>query len=531
MALRILKIIGLSLFFVSCFTTTFFVGHLANSPDESANYLFASQIANGNAMRFSEPLEASLGNLIHPRSMVAVGEFIVPGSFLGLPVLAGIMGIGWKDGVYLLTPLLAVLAILAWRSFVKNLFANELLADLSAFFLAIHPAFWYYAGRPMMHNVGFLAFLIFAVWAIGVRPIKEKWTILNFVLGGVCLAWALAFRTAEAVWVLPIALAILAVIWKKHVISWKQLLGVVVGFVIVIPPFLWLNNSLYGSPWLTGYTMPSTSVVTSDAPAVAVSVITKIASLVFPFGIHEMNILQNGWSYGFLLYPILTLLALLGIGLVFARWKQETATWRFLLIIGGLILAWLLVVYGSWKFNDNPDPLVLTIGNSYVRYWLPIFAIASVFVAKAVQWISDVPFPRVKIGISVAIMGVCIGASAFTVFGGTDGFLAIRTHLAESAQKKEAVLKATPSDAMIITDYGDKYLFPDRRVVVPLRSDATYAMLRNLVDAAPVYYFGLTLPDGDVDYLNTTILGPQGIILDRSITILDETLYKLRDMR
>ena len=38
-----------------------------------------------------------------------------------------------------------------------------------------------------------------------------------------------------------------------------------------------------------------------------------------------------------------------------------------------VVSAWLLVVYGSWWFSDNPDPTAITLGSSYVRYFLPLY--------------------------------------------------------------------------------------------------------------------------------------------------------------
>ena len=44
----------------------------------------------------------------------------------------------------------------------------------------------------------------------------------------------------------------------------------------------------------------------------------------------------------------------------------------------------LIFYYGSWQFNDNPDPNRFTIGNSYTRYWLPIYLMMMPIAALAI---------------------------------------------------------------------------------------------------------------------------------------------------
>ena len=61
-----------------------------NSPDENANATFAESVRTQNALLVVEPLGAELRGLLHPRSVVAVGTALVPGSFLGLPLFTAL---------------------------------------------------------------------------------------------------------------------------------------------------------------------------------------------------------------------------------------------------------------------------------------------------------------------------------------------------------------------------------------------------------------------------------------------------------
>src|SRR5688572_24799219 len=144
----IIKSLLIGGFFASTLWLVLGMPIIFNSPDESANYLFSNEVIYDQDLALDEEANVELSGIIHPRSMIAIGDKIVPRSFLGLPVVAGIFGILFGPSTILyLTPILAVLTILAWRSSVFMLFNDKRLADVSAFLLMIHPAFWFYSGR------------------------------------------------------------------------------------------------------------------------------------------------------------------------------------------------------------------------------------------------------------------------------------------------------------------------------------------------------------------------------------------------
>ncbi|MBU0614031.1 hypothetical protein KJ766_01960 [Patescibacteria group bacterium] len=520
--------IGLAVFFLSTTLLVFGTGGIFNSPDENANYLFAENFSENQSIGFFEPLNLQVGGIITPRSMIVSGARILPGSFLGLPILSGIFGIINKNLIFLLTPALAVFALIAWRQIILFVFKEEKLAILSAVLLAIHPAFWYYSARTMMHNIGFIALLIIGVYFLIVRPIKNiqmSLNLLDSIFAGIFLGLALAFRTSEILWVAIGALVVFFYSCRAKCISLFNILLVIIFGSLTLVPFAFLNRTLYGGALSTGYTAgDSGNVVATEA----VSFFHQLYNYIFPFGIHEMNIARSVFNYGFLLYPWMTVLAVLGIGLVLFWYKKEDLQWKVLAICLLLLSAWLAVVYGSWNFHDNPNPLALTIGNSYVRYWLPIFVLSSPFMAKGLLWIADIRIKNIKNIIIGSLLVFCTGLSTYIVFFSTDGIVPTRRALATFQAKKTLVLESTEEDSIVIVDMADKYIFPDRRVVVPLRSQATYSAINEMLEYTKVYYFGITLPDADIDYLNTTILGPEHVYIESRVKSTDETLYEFK---
>jgi hypothetical protein len=545
--MNIVRALALILFFFSVIFFAFSPSEVIfNSPDENANAVYAWQFADQSMFAVPSAFDQDWNVLVHPRSTLVVFDRIVPVSFAGLSILAGLVAsILGNWSVVLVTPMLALLAIIAWRQSIFKLFDNERLADLAALFLMIHPAFWHYTGRTMMHNVGFVSLLIIGFYLFTCRPFDKYWHKnwnLDEIFAGLSLGLALAFRSSEALWVLGIVSALF--IWKRTQIGWKRV--VVFGALVLLTllPFLALNDAMYGEPWLTGYTaesqilpLPTLQVPQGalslsngqgELEGVAVSSIDEplsgVLGVLFPFGIHEMNILRNVWDYGFVLYPWMTGLSMLGLIFVFK--KKEYRPW--LIVTLGLSI-WLAFVYGSWSFSDNPDASVLTIANSYARYWLPLFVLASIFAAVAVDRVASViEKRRLPYASSTAwvIALIVILFSARMVIWGTDGFIQTHQNLESFIEKKNVVLEHTPEDSIIVVDMADKYLFPERNVVTPLRDSYIYAYIPEMVDSTEVFYLGITLPKEDIAHLEDVEFEGDDVTVIEVVQLGDETLYQ-----
>ena len=511
-------IVALVIYFCSTSWLTVGVSASFTSPDENANYTFANSMLQTGSLAIHDDVTAQLRGLVHPRSALAVGEFIVPGSFLGLSFAAGLFGhLVGTFGLRLLTPILLMLALFAWFATVKKVTKNEIFAYVATTMLALQPAVWYYAARTMMPNVGFVCFLIFAVWLVVVKPLKKAW--LEFLLAGLGIGLAAFFRLSELVWILPVVMAI-SITYRKEVAGKLPWLMLLLGFALPIAVNASLNVALYQQPWSTGYTVVD-SHVSAEAidhenlqgrGTVTLPIQRSIINLLLPFGVHPKAIIKNVWHYGIGLFWWLSILAAIGIYVSL----REKGGWRKL-ALGTLILAaWLGVLYGSWSFNDNPDPTAITIGDSHLRYWLPLFVLATLFATKGLlRW-------RLKGGLLVVAL-----LSSSLVFGGSDGLLKTRQVLLASAAKRDTILAETEVDSIIVVDRADKFLWPERHVIQPLRSEATYAAMPIAVKLAPLYYFGIPFPEVDLNYLNDDKLGKMGLKIELVDNIEDEALYRI----
>ena len=76
-------------------------------------------------------------------------------------------------------------------------------------------------------------------------------------------------------------------------------------------------------------------------------------------------------------------------------------------------------------------------------------------------------------------------------------------------------------------DRADKFVWPDRTVITPLRSETTYDSMPVMTYLGPLYYFGITLPEKDMTYLNEDKLAAMALFIEEVATVEDETLYRI----
>lgn len=252
----------------------------------------------------------------------------------------------------------------------------------------------------------------------------------------------------------------------------------------------------------------------------------------FPFGLHPRATLVHLSEYGFGLFWWLTILAAGGMIILLQsrdaspeQNQLRKAYGAFFIVSAG----YLALMYGSWTIRDNPDPTAITIGNSYVRYWLPAYVLSVPLAAVCIMWISRrllTPARRALVASALTLM--CVALSVATVFYTKgDGLIDARKTLAETASIRGQLLNLTESDSVIIADRADKFLFPYRRVVTPLRDEHTYSLMPRIVLRVPLYYYGVTFPEKDLEYLNTEKLPPLGLQIEELRSFKAETLYRI----
>ncbi len=535
---------------------------ILSSPDEAAVAYFAE---NGLVTPAHYP---ELGNLVHPRSVIVVDGNYVPSSWVGLPfILRSLKSIGvgieWSE---LLIPLIAVLAVFAWGSVAAKWTKDNRLGVIAGVLLAIHPGWWHYTARGLHANVLFISCLIFALWfwtrackcergratqGVIARSSTTRQSVwhrllrmtrndkVGLFLGGLCIGLALFARANEAVWVIPV-LVCAAVMLRSH---YKRLIVAVAGLLIPLIIMGFVHASLYGDPLYAGYNLQGDAI-----PGISSSIqytedsntgipFQEIRRAVLPFGFHEMNIVRNSWNFHFAFFWPWTILFLLGGFVLIVRWKQGKLSQveKKFLVFGGLISLYLFLEYGSWNFRDNPDPSDITLGTSYIRYWFPVTVWMTGVGAYFLRYFEEV-FPlkgKGKIIVTKGLVLLMVLSVYMTVYGQDEGFKSLTRASERSVVERTWIIDQTDLDDILIVDRSDKYVFPHRAVRVPLRDELTYTALRTMYDAtadrdASLWYFGLTLPMQDFEYLREVKLLPHDLDISEVESFEGKTLYRIQ---
>lgn len=479
-------LIILAIFFVFVYSfLALKAGFIFNSPDENANYFFAKLFVAEN--RLDYPLKEN-SDILHPRSMTIINQKIVPQSFLGMPLFYGCLGkIFGLNSIIFFTPIIATVSVLFFYEIIKKIF-NEKIAFLSSILVFAHPAFWYYSTHSMYHNVSFVSFLIIGIYFLMSYSSAKK-QYINIILGSVFIGLSLMMRYSEIIWVILVLICLYFL--NKNKINPKQIAICFFVLFVLSVPILYLNNTLYGHPFASGYNLFARGS-------------TTVAEIEHQSHIF-LNIFRNFWNYGIYIFWWLSLPACLGLFLLLKQYKKLESTQKKYLIAFFIGFIYLIVYYGSWSFHDNLDPSKITIGTSYARYWLPIYIFSTPFLSMLLLKIKQKKTAKNNI-IFLCALALLISYNFLFVFKLTDESIG-RDVLEEYAKIKNTVLNLTEKDSIIIAGYYDKLFFPDRLVIENINEEMNKKLTeikRLLEKKYNVYYYSWN-SDNDILHLNNIL--------------------------
>jgi len=515
------------------------------SPDETANYTFTKLYSEEGTLKIYEKYNLIVNDIIHPRSTQSEFGKIKPVSFLGIILIYGTLAkiFSFKIIPYL-TPIFAGIGIVYFYFLIKKIFGKTN-ALMSAFLLAFFPVYIYYSSRSMFHNVLFTDLLVVGLY-YAISAVDKKNNVLKnniySSLAGIFTGLAIITRTSEALWILPVFLVLWVFNIKKFGIT-KLVLFLSFLFLAIMPMFYW-NQILYDSPLSGGYPEMNSALKNIAAESVQIisansdnlgqetkSYLREVKNNLFYFGFQEFKSLESFNNYFVKMFPLLFWPAAFGVILfMFHATKWKKANWAYLISFAVLSLI-LVFYYGSWDFHDNPNPASITIGNSYTRYWLPIYLGAIPFAGLFIIKITKILKNKYIIFFSRALIILYISFSSinFVLAGSEEGLTySLEKNNQDRIQYNE-VMKLTEDNSVIITYYHDKLFFPERKVIVGLFDDNfmiyEYAIL---ADYLPIYYYNFTLPANDLEYLNNRRLKDFGLMMKKVEEINEDfTLYKL----
>jgi hypothetical protein len=537
-----------------------------NSPDETANYYFTKLYATEQSLAVFEPANVLADDLVRPRSLRSDNGWLKPVSFLGIILIYGsIASVTSIAVIPYLTPFFGALGIIIFYLLLKRLFSRRI-ALMSAFILATFPVYFYYSIRSMFHNVLFTVlgligfyFLVLALdrdyskfkrkflaWHL---PIKLWLGWLFIFLAGTFFGLAVITRSSELLWLAPV-IALIFLFYLRR-IGLLRLPLFLAGVLLGLLPALYYNQILYAAPFYGGYGEMNRSL--SDISAAGAQLVSsatqqipayqeifdKVFKNIFFFGFHPGQSLEMFRYYVLDMFPYLAGLSALGLlGLITLNFPKPRRKYLVYVLVWASLSAILILYYGSWRFSDNPSGSH-TIGNSYTRYWLPIYLMAMPLAAITIELILKVFFyffrkhsshqTLVSGGATVAVFLLALNFLNFLIFGPEEGVINLYYNMQTDRAIARLVLDNTPADSVIMTQYHDKVFFPDRKIIMGVASEEPYyPALSKLLQHYPVYYFNFSFTPAAVEYLNNGRLAKYDLKIELVKTASAKfSLYKI----
>ncbi len=538
------------------------------SPDETANAV--------GAMVFSKKLNFELPwefndqfSVVHPRSFVPLAgqAVMVPIGFLGMPLILALFAkLFGLYGVLLFTPFLAMATLWALYKSLPKDWSETVKLSCLAIWLSF-PTVILYSNRSAFAQLVVVCLAIWIWWLL--NPLRfsfhnetstykvtapwERGQGFSVGLAGFLTGLVAIIRPVELIWVLPVAVCAYIV----HRTSSRELratsyelrncLFFVIPFLLVCLVGAIIGYKTYGQWFVSGYqvrtpVIQTTGFVAQDTEdpkdsqdsAKAVSVLD-----VLPFEFHPRNIWWNVKSYyGIFLWPW-TLILIIALGLwiyglaiknrqtlnVERRTKSALDVRRLTLdVLPVVALAWttifVLFFYGNGLYQDYFVPNRVSLGNSFLRYTLPLSIVLSIAAGYVMaklwkHW-------------SLKALAVClaVGLIAFGQWTATvrddEGAVAVEQELVRYSRIKGMTLTLHVHMDAILSERSDKIFYPAFMAVSPMPDKQS---IKQFVDTGKI--IGVFIRTQDQKGLDEW--SAAGLPLSYQFTSGNESLYVINN--
>ena len=422
------------------------------SPDETTNYHFTQLYAQTGELRYSEDLNNIAEGIIHPRGAVYTDGYVTSGKFIGFQVMNGTIAILIPEIIRFLTPLLAVVGALFFYLLVRDMF-NRQIALFSYLLLLVFPTYFYWSSLSMFENISGCAMLIISLRYF-FKSIKSG-NLSYYVLFGLFLGFSLFIRPDFVFFLLPVGVIVL---WNIKSIKKGHIICAFLVFLVSFAPLLIMNNTLYGSPLLTGQHIQTGTTQT-------------FLGAEFNIGNLYSNVINL-----ISLTPVIFISILFGL-IIWLRNNNIKSTYLVFSVIG-------LLIFSLYYLDDKV--IETNIHSSYGRYLLPasilFIPFLPYFLLKLRSKIIPVVLIIVIVILSISTVAPFIESNQQSV----KGYESIGQEVAE----------ATEPDAVIFLTYWDKAIYPERRVAIVselpeenLPEDFSDIAIRVYDEGVPVYVF------------------------------------------
>lgn len=480
------------------------------SPDETAVAVTAREFGTDWSFRLPDNILKD-GPWIRPRSFVTHDAALVPVGFLGMPLLAGMV---WKFlgefGLLLLTPCLVLACIYPLWRFMRGFGFAAQVAGVAAWLS--FPMVILYANRGLFPNLAMVCLMLWAAFLVW-----KKLDTKALIIAGLLTGMAVAIRPTEIVW----AGVWIAAAWvagsgskfSRH--DWKNIATFLATSAVVPAITALLAWKTYGAPWMIGYWLRDSAEVTvQSAEATA---LLQNPGRIWPFGFHPRAVLNNAENY---LVYILGPWAATALVATVLWIKRENS--RIAIMAGAWTAAVLCLIYGNTVYQDHVGHNIVSVGNSYLRYLLPLAPFFALAVgAVSARLVEILPRNRAKLGVSV-LAAVLVALGIWTAFSKDDeGLNSSVPELVRYETIRETAYKNYGRNAIVVSERSDKIFFPVMRAVTPVPDD------ERLKDLAAYYSDSVLLFDTTYGPEKIQDMAERGLYLNPVLATKNQTLYEV----
>ena len=374
-----------------------------------------------------------------------------------------------------------------------------------------------YANRGLFPNlitVCFTAIAAFLIW--------EKRSVSRAVFSGILFALACTIRPIDVFWMIPWV----ACAWfvrrdcekkkENRFIRYWILAASLIALIAIV-----VHVRTLGSLFHIGYFLRDPAIVGDQATTTAQIRATAPVQNWFPFGIHPMHVWFNIRQYVIgMLWPWVLLMCAAAV----FQWKViRRSPWTGLFV---WTVASTVAVYGQGVYQDHIGVNVVSIGNSFLRYILPVAVFVPAGVALFLQKIDalDIRFLKVICGSMIA---ACAGLGFVMAYVlGSESIQASAATLRGYEAIQRVFVHPSQSDAVIFSDRSDKIFFTTHtKPVSPMPPLREIARFKQAYPTTQLYYFGRPLMDDAlVDW------AAQGLTLKAQFSAGNEVMYTIQDL-
>ncbi len=501
------------------------------SAEERATYLFARNFHETSSLAIASPSGSILPAEVHPPGMTRSGDHLVPVGIPAYPLALGIVAKLTGDWFMpILTPILAILGVLSLVGLLRPFFGRRIAMTSGALTL-IHPAFLTYTLRGYFADGIFLSLAMIAVGLFvriltlpkqsiphdGNVEMQVPWYLelgkkrhLLSALFGLAMGLAMVIRPSETVW-LALVLIVLFVVLSARLRPFSFLFAAS-GALIILTPAIYLHWLYHGAG-------------TQEA-------VTGLLSNLFiaPFGTPP-SFLRAVFEYFFIRMSWwMTLPAVLGL-VQLAR-KQVINKLRIRLAVMSalamLVAVWVLWYYGGTLglsgVGETPS-----VSSPFTRYFLPVYIMMMPLAAAYLSSFQRrTTLNRLWVAVA-AVVFIVLGMRA--VFWQPQGLLPLSDAYRTLTHVREAVLSATPANAVVLTLSPDQIIFPSREIMMVSGEEKDVVALKALRKARiPVWFLNDSDPQGVSAELRTQ-WRKAGFVPRVRPTFSGVTLYQLQPLQ